>query len=116
MLFRSDGVLTRVEYEKRRMVVMKEMEALVLPDGDNLLGHGAQIETFRQIWPLATPEEQREICRLMLESVVIDLKEKRIISVTPHKEFMWFFKHNHLLHEEPNRADFQVDEVVYDAE
>jgi len=110
----EDGVLTRVEYEKRRMVGVKEMEALVLPDGDNLLGHGAQIETFRQIWPLATPEEQREICRLMLESVVIDLKEKRIVSVTPNKEFMWFFKHNPLLHEVPNRADFQVDQIVHE--
>jgi hypothetical protein len=108
----EDGVLSRVEYEKRRMVVMKEMEALVLPDGDNLLGHGVQVETFRQIWPLATMEEQREICRLMLESVVIDLKEKRIVSVTPNKEFLWFFKHNPLLHEEPNRADFQVDENI----
>jgi len=48
---RQDGVLTRVEYEKRRTVVMKEMEALVLPDGDNLLGHSIQVETFRQIWP-----------------------------------------------------------------
>jgi hypothetical protein len=96
------------------MVVVKEMEALVLPDGDNLLGHGTQIETFRQIWPLATPEEQREICRLMLESVVIDLKEKRIVSVTPNKEFMWFFKHNPLLHEVSNRADFQVDQIVHE--
>ena len=101
-----------MDYEKRRMVVMKEMDALVLPDGDSLLGHGVQVETFRQIWPLATSEEKREICRLMLESVVIDLKEKCIIRVTPNKEFLWFFKHNHLLHEEMNRTDFQVDEVV----
>ncbi len=108
----EDGVLTRVEYEKRRTVVVKEMEALVLPDGDNMINHGVQVETFRQIWPLATPEEQREICRLMLESVVINLKEKRLVSVTPHKEFLWFFKHNHLLREEANRADFQVNEMI----
>ncbi len=110
----EDGVLNRVEYEKRRMVVMKEIDALVLPDGDNLMGRGVQIETFRDIWPLASMEDQREICRLMLESVVINLKEKRLISVTPHKDFLWFFKHNPLLVEEPGRADFQVDPVVKD--
>ncbi|MCX6082198.1 MAG: recombinase family protein [Chloroflexi bacterium] len=104
----EDAVLTRAEYEKRRTLVMKELDTLVLPDGDNLLGHGMQIETFHEIWPLATPEEQREICRLMLASVVIDLKEKRIVRLTPNQEFLWFFKHNHLLREEENRADFLI--------
>jgi len=104
----EDGVLTRVEYEKRRMVVTKEMDTLILPDSDNLIGHGTQVETFRQIWPIATPEEQREICRLMLESVIIDLQEKRIVRITPNKEFLWFFKHNHLLQDEANRSDFVV--------
>ena len=112
----EDGALNRVEYEKRRLAVSKEMEALVLPDNDNLLMHGTQVETFYEIWPLASLEEQREICRLMIESVEIDLKEKRIISITPNKEFLWFFKHNHLLREQPSRADFLVDEIVKETE
>jgi site-specific DNA recombinase len=104
----EDGALTRVEYEKRRIVVMKEIDTLVLPDIDNMLGRGVQVETFREIWPLASPEEQREICRLMLQSVVINLKEKHIVSVTPNPEFLWFFKHNHLLIEEAGRSDFKI--------
>lgn len=108
----EDGVLTRVEYEKRRVAIVKEMDTLVLPDADSLLNHGLQIETFREIWEVATPDEQREICRLMLEAVTINLKDKRIVRVTPNKEFRWFFKHNHLLREEPEQAGFVVDSSV----
>ena len=108
----EDGALNRVEYEKRRQAIAREMETLVLPDNDNQQMHGVQVETFRDIWPYAKAEEKREICRLLIQSADIDLKEKRIVRLTPNKEFLWFFKHNHFLIEQPNRSDFLVDEQV----
>jgi len=110
------GDITREQYDQHRNTIMQELNRLVVPSPDRALNVGDQVDGFRHVWPLATPEERREICRLMLERVDVDLGTKQITRMYPHEDFVWFFQHNPLLEYEDG-ATFRVrPEVVVTGE
>jgi hypothetical protein len=58
---------------------------------DELLRAGEYLETLGPVWEAATPQERKEIYRLVLEVAYVDVLEKRLVEVMPKGAFAPLF-------------------------
>jgi len=96
----AEGVFSRTTYEAHRNEIRQKLELLVLPDPAGVVDAGFHLESLADVWPIAAPAERKELCRLMLKAVYIDLEKQRIVRVIPQEDFLSLFRYNPYLEED----------------
>lgn len=80
--------------------VRAELEELPTYDQLENLRHAAiTAQTLPQLWPHASPEDQRDLLRTMLREVKVDVITGRIVSLRPQPVFIPIFREMPLLDE-----------------
>jgi site-specific DNA recombinase len=92
-----DGRMERQSYLSTRKELNQRLGHMSLPEPTQLIETGQTLESFLQIWPLASESQKRDICHLMFEWVEADMEEARITPIMPRYEFTRFFEKNDLL-------------------
>ncbi len=95
----ADGVIDEPEYIRERDAAQAELATLIVPENVDVIDAGLYLETLRDLWDEATLEEQRDICRLMLEKVYYDLQQERITELVPQPAFLPLFREIEVLEE-----------------
>jgi hypothetical protein len=63
---------------------------LVIPEEPDVVAAGQFLETFADIWVEVIPKERKELLGLLLEEVLVDVAEDRIVCVRPKASFCGF--------------------------
>ncbi|HDQ70666.1 MAG TPA: recombinase family protein [Chloroflexi bacterium] len=95
----ADGVIDEPEYIRERDATQAELATLIVPENVDVIDAGLYLETLRDLWDEATLEEQRDICRLMLERVYYDLQQEHITELIPQPAFLPLFRGIEVLEE-----------------
>jgi hypothetical protein len=74
-----------------------------------LISAGKKIESFRQVWKLASMADKREIARMIFEWIEIDVRESKIRYVNPKRGFHIFFDQHPMLRKDEDRGGYRVD-------
>ena len=104
----ADGVISKENYDARRDKLKVQMDVLAPPNADQLLATGRKIESFQQVWGLATVEEKRSIARIMFEWIEVDMKRGRVRYVTPKRGFHVFFDQHPMLQKDEGKGSYRV--------
>lgn len=67
------------------------LAAIEPPKPRAMLDAGALLESLAVVWQDATPEERKAIVGTLFERVTCDTAKRRIVSVTPKKDFAFLF-------------------------
>ncbi len=95
-----DGVYDRQAYEAERDAVREQLEALVAIEPENVLQAGTQLESLADVWPQASEDERKQICRLLFKEVSIDFGTRRITRIVPNDDFVPLFHYHPYLSRE----------------
>lgn len=100
-------------YRTTRETLREELNNMTLPEPTQVIETGLTLESFLEIWPLASAIQKRDICRLMFEWIEVDMRAEKIIRVMPKYEFTRFFEKNDWLTHDPRggyvvKGDFSV--------
>jgi len=106
-----DNMIERQTYRASREELNQRLSQISLPEPTQLIETGQTLESFLQIWPLATEGQKRDICRLMFEWIEADMRNGRITRVMPHYKFTRFFEKNALLVRDPRGGYTVKDEM-----
>jgi DNA invertase Pin-like site-specific DNA recombinase len=79
-------------YRRERDEVQVELDALVVPEEPDVVAAGQFLETFAVIWAEANPKERKELLGLLLDEVLVDVAEARIVCVKPKASFVALFQ------------------------
>jgi len=47
---------------------------------------------LQEAWKIATPDERKSLCQILLKDVVFDFEKKTIISICPRSEYTVLFQ------------------------
>ena len=47
---------------------------------------------LQEAWKIATPDERKSLCQILLKDVVFDFEKKTIISIRPRSEYTVLFQ------------------------
>ncbi|MBN1452928.1 MAG: hypothetical protein JW963_18060 [Anaerolineales bacterium] len=86
-----DGLADDAEYDAIRTALQSRLASLVLPNSPHLVRAGEYLENLGTLWDAATLAEQREITRILLKAMYIDLEQQRILSIEPQPIFRLLF-------------------------
>ena len=89
--------LDEAEYLARREEYLQEL-ALLPPLRVEMVRALDQFESFGELWVPASPEARNETCRVIFESVVFDMRERRIVELRAASEFEPLFQLHRSLH------------------
>jgi DNA invertase Pin-like site-specific DNA recombinase len=104
----ADGMISRENYEARRDRLKIQLEMLLPPNADTLISTGKKIESFGQVWRMASMEDKRDIVRMMFEWVEIDVRKSKIRYVNPKRGFHMFFDRHPMMHKDEERGGYRV--------
>ncbi|MFC2015544.1 recombinase family protein [Chloroflexota bacterium] len=79
-------------YRRERDEAQVERDALVIPEEPDVVAAGQFLETFADIWVEAIPKERKDLLGLLLEEVLVDVAEDRIVCVKPKASFVALFQ------------------------
>jgi hypothetical protein len=83
--------LDEAEYLSLRSEHEGELSLLPLVRHD-LVVAARQMEAFGEMWDSASPRARNEACRLVFESVVLDMRARTVVEVKPYPEFEPLFR------------------------
>lgn len=85
----ADLLIEEADYRQQRDRLQTRIASLVPPDSPNVIEAGEMLEQLGTLWAAATLEEQRDLTRMMVKSVFIDVNEARIVAIEAQPQF-WF--------------------------
>ena len=113
MYLRGDFEGAREEYQRELAHLQRELEALpTLEQLAGLKAAAALVSTLQTGWHAASPLEQRDLLRLMVRSVTVDVRTGRIVTLQPQAVFIPIWRASPLLVE----RDLGVFVPLWDAE
>lgn len=104
----ADGMISKENYDARRDQIKIQLDVLTPPSADMAIGSGRKIESFRQVWGLASLEDRRDIARMLFEWIEVDVRKARIRSVVPKRGFHMFFDQHPMLQKDESRGNYRV--------
>lgn len=104
----ADSMVSKENYDARRDQIKIQLDVLTPPSADLVIASGKKIESFRQVWGLASAEDRRTITRMMFEWVEIDVRKGKIRYVTPKRGFHMFFDQHPLLQKDESKGVYRV--------
>ncbi len=66
---------------------MLSLSAIVVPETQRVMKLGDHVEGIVEAWGSASTEERRDMLRMMLEAVYVDVAKGEIVCVTPKSNF-----------------------------
>lgn len=75
------------DYQLQRDQLQSRIAASVPPDSPSVVEAGELLAKLGTLWEAATPEEQRDLTRLMVKDVYVDIVEQRITAIEPLPQF-----------------------------
>ena len=79
-------------YRRERAETRARLDALVVPEEGDILQAGQFLETLAVVWAEATLAERRDLLRLLLEAVWVDVASRRVVCVQPKPAFVTLFQ------------------------
>ena len=79
------------EYRRELDLTQARLAGLVLPEEHEVVRLGDHVEGIPSAWRHATKEERRDMLRLMLEAIYVDLDTKQMVGVRPKPSFLPLF-------------------------
>jgi len=73
--------------QPQRDQLQSRIAASVPPDSPSVVEAGELLAKLGTLWEAATPEEQRDLTRLMVKDVYVDIVEQRITAIEPLPQF-----------------------------
>jgi hypothetical protein len=67
-----------------------------------------EIESFHQVWELASMEDKRDIVRMMFEWIEIDVRRSRMRYASPKRGFQMFFDKHPMMRKDEERGRYRV--------
>ncbi|MFC1919888.1 hypothetical protein ACFLWX_03770, partial [Chloroflexota bacterium] len=95
--------ITTEEYQREKILTEAALAAVGELPGEKALDLGNGIVDMVKAWQQATKEEKRDILRLMLDAVYVDMQQKKVVALSPKPPFLPLFNL-----EEPVRAGDKV--------
>ncbi|GMQ79389.1 MAG: hypothetical protein BMS9Abin02_1977 [Anaerolineae bacterium] len=86
LLYR-DLMIDDIEYREKRKELQSRLDSLIIPENPQLIEAGSYLEVIGDLWSVASIEERRDLTRIMIDAVYIDVIEEKIIMVKPVKAF-----------------------------
>jgi len=88
-----DGLIEEGEYNVQRMLLQNALISMVIPEVDDTLEAGEQLENIGGLWEVGTLEEKHTFLSGMLEAVYVDLVGSRsIVGIQPKAPFYPLFE------------------------
>ena len=80
------------EYKRELVLAQATLDAIRMPSMEQTTQLGDNIEGFVRAWSEATKVERRDMVRIMLEAVYIDMEAQVIVALKPKPSFLSLFK------------------------
>lgn len=97
-----DGMIEPQPYRSQREEINQRLLQMASSKPAlQIIQTGQALESFQQIWPLASDSQKRDICRLMFEWIEVDMRADKVLRVMPAYEFTRFFEKNAFLAQDP---------------
>jgi hypothetical protein len=87
----KDLIMDETEYRSTVEALQSRLASLVLPNSPHLFKAAEYLENLGTLWAEATLIEQREITRVLLKAMYVDLQQKRIVAIEPKPVFHMLF-------------------------
>lgn len=71
--------------------LQSRLAGLVLPSSPQVVRAGEYLESLGPLWPEATMEEQRDITRMFVKAVLVDVLQLKIVAIEPMPVFRQLF-------------------------
>ncbi len=92
------------KFEQRYAELEQELEMLPVGDLAAIEEAAEQLEQLAAVWDEADIETKRDLLRLALRQVEVDVQQKKVVSLSPYAAFMPLFRYAfHLLEIEPGK-------------
>jgi hypothetical protein len=79
-------------YEREARRIQRELERLPTADMESIAWAAGTLESMAEVWDAATLEEQRDLVRLALREVQIDVEQQRVSGLVPYPPFVPLFR------------------------
>jgi hypothetical protein len=90
LLYR-DLLIDDDEYRSTLEELQNRLSSLILPNSPHVVRAGEYLEQLGLLWVHATPEEQRDITRVLVKAVHVDVLGQRIVAIEPMPLFRQLF-------------------------
>lgn len=87
----KDLVIDEEEYRTSLSHLQDRLASLILPSSPHLTKAGEYLEHIGQLWAAATLAEQRDLTRVMMKAIYVDVAEARIVAIEPMPAFRLLF-------------------------
>ena len=102
-----DGDLDRADYERRRAKLQAQLDALQVPEVNEIEEAGETLETLADAWDGAPVRLQRSMLRCIFEGIYVDVLAAKVVFVKPWPPFWPLFRMDGL--EEREKGVFYVE-------
>jgi Xaa-Pro aminopeptidase len=79
----QDLLIDDQEYRETLERLRSHLTSLILPENPRLIEVGNYLEKLRDLWTAASLEERRDLTRIIVRSVVVNVKHERIVGIEP---------------------------------
>lgn len=86
-----DAGMSDAEYERERRRLQEKLAHLANPEIKTVLDAGQLLKTLTPAWEKATAEEKRDMLRIILDAVYVDVEEGTVTGLVPKPPFRLFF-------------------------
>ena len=101
------------EYKREKEAILAALQTLGDPQGDEVIVLGDHIEGLLDAWHCATREEKRDILRMMLQAVYVDVPKKKLVALQVKPTFKPLFR-AWLENEEPQQVQLRfTSDIVF---
>ncbi|WP_119071630.1 recombinase family protein [Aggregatilinea lenta] len=88
----QDLVIGDAEYQETQKQLQSRLAALVVPAESQLVRGGEYLENLGLLWSAATLAEQRDITRVLIKAVYVDVADAQIVALEPVPAFRILFE------------------------
>jgi DNA invertase Pin-like site-specific DNA recombinase len=88
----KDLLIDDKEYHSTVQQLQNRLAGLILPDNPQITSAAELLKDVRHLWDAATLTEQRDLTRIMLKAVHVDLAEEKIVAIEPQSTFRLLFQ------------------------
>lgn len=88
----KDLLIEERDYQESKARLQTRLISLKIPENQEIVEAGQYLESLSHLWQAATLEEQRDITRMMVKAIYIDVMAEQIVSVEPNSAFAMLLK------------------------
>jgi hypothetical protein len=83
----QDMLVSDSEYRESKENWQRKLETLIVPENPKLMKAGRYLENLGNLWDEASLEEKRDLTRIMVSSITIDVMEEGIVGIGAKDSF-----------------------------